>query len=151
MTLFWCSAVQSENEVCAYMITFKLLSFPLEDSFDHCSSITKSSIYHIKHMSIQAFNHGSGLTWNWTFTGSIYFMFGIWHTAFLLRKAVLLQLSDVVIDLFALLCNNINSNHFSDWKAECRSGTISVSQMFKSENKLWLPTFFFYLDLGEAT
>ncbi len=41
---------------------------------DRCTWITKGSIYHVKHMSIQPFYHG--LTWNWAFYGSTY-MFDI--------------------------------------------------------------------------
>ena len=39
---------------------------------NQCSSMTKGSIYHIKHMSNTTFYHGSGLTWNCMFNGSIY-------------------------------------------------------------------------------
>ncbi len=60
------SAPQSQNAVCAFQITFKLLSFTLEDSwrneqsmhFKRTKGTSKSSIYHVKHMSIQPFTMG---------------------------------------------------------------------------------------------
>ncbi len=39
---------------------------------NQCSSITKDSIYHINHMSILPFYHGSELIWTWTLNGSIW-------------------------------------------------------------------------------
>ncbi len=82
------SAPPSKNAVSAFQISCKILSFDLEDSWrnfiqtiffylenvlkklagDQCSSITKGSIYHIKHTT---FYHNSGLTRNMTFNGSI--------------------------------------------------------------------------------
>ncbi len=49
-----------KNAVSAFQISCKLLSFGLEDLLadDQCSLITKDSIYHIKHMSIQTFTMG---------------------------------------------------------------------------------------------
>ncbi len=54
---------------------------------DQCSSITKGSIYHIKHNVHTASYHSSGLTRNFMFNGSIYFMFMFADTAFLLGAA----------------------------------------------------------------
>ena len=50
--------LQSKNAVCAFLITYKIISFTLEDSkrnqqtYDQCSSITTGSIYHIKHINV---------------------------------------------------------------------------------------------------
>ena len=57
------TAPQSKTAVCAFQITYNLLPFTLEDflnklSDDQCSSITKGSFYHIKHMTIQPFTMG---------------------------------------------------------------------------------------------
>ena len=49
---------QSKNTVCAFQITYQLLPVTFKDKKlleEQCSSITKSSIYHIKHMPIQPF------------------------------------------------------------------------------------------------
>ncbi len=48
----------SKNAVSAFQISCTLLSFTLKDSWrklgdDQCSSVTKASVYHIKHMYIQ--------------------------------------------------------------------------------------------------
>ena len=50
---------------------FYLGKFLKELADNQCSSITKGSIYHIKHMSITTFYHGSGLTWHWASNWSI--------------------------------------------------------------------------------
>ncbi len=68
------SAPQSKNAVCAFQITYKLLSFTSVDywgnSYDQCSSLTKGSIYHIKVniMSKQPFAIGV----DWPKIGSIW-------------------------------------------------------------------------------
>ncbi len=42
---------------------------------NHCSSITKGSIYHIKHIYVHTtFYYSSGLIRNWMFNGSIYYV-----------------------------------------------------------------------------
>ena len=61
------SPLQSKNVVCAFQITFKLLSFYLgrfmkKLADDQCSSITKGNICHTKHSVHTTFYHGSGLT-----------------------------------------------------------------------------------------
>ncbi len=68
-------ALQSKNSVCAFQISYKLLSitFTLEDSWTKqyssisISSITKGDIYHVH----ATFCHGSELIWNNTFNWSI--------------------------------------------------------------------------------
>ena len=80
----------NKNAVCPIYIQTTLLHtnnffLPREISEEiligdnRCSSITKGSIYHIKYMFIQPVYHGSGLTWNWTFNGSIYY---VWYYRF---------------------------------------------------------------------
>ncbi len=54
------TAAPSKNAVSAFQISYKLLSFYLDRFLkkladDQCSSITKGSIYHIKHMYMQLF------------------------------------------------------------------------------------------------
>ncbi len=53
------STPQSKNAVFTFQITCRVLCFVLENSWwadDHSSSITKGSIYYIKHMYIQPFS-----------------------------------------------------------------------------------------------
>ena len=71
----------SKNAVSAFEILCKLLSFTLKDSWrnlaDHqCTSITKGSINHIKHnVHVHTtFCHNGGLTRNFMFNGSIYYV-----------------------------------------------------------------------------
>ncbi len=74
----------SKNAVSACQISWKLLSFTTFYYFfsgrflkkwpdNQCSSITKGSIYHIKHVHI-ALYHTSWLTRNLMFNGSIYYV-----------------------------------------------------------------------------
>ncbi len=74
------SAPLSKNAVSAFQISFKLVAqvFYLERFLKKLaddqlfSSITKGSIYHIKHVHT-IFYHSSGLTRNLMFNGSIYY------------------------------------------------------------------------------
>ena len=73
------TAPPSKNTVYASQISCKLLSFYLERFLkkladDQCSSITKGSIYHIKHNVHTTFSYSSGLTRNWVINGSIYYI-----------------------------------------------------------------------------
>ncbi len=68
-----------KNAVCALQIicNYFLLPCKIHEEItvvdDQCSSITKESIYHIKHVHT-TFYHSSGLTRNLMFNGSIYYV-----------------------------------------------------------------------------
>ena len=50
---------------------FYLRKFLMKLADDQSSLTTKASLYHIKHYVHTTFYHESGLTWNWTYNGSI--------------------------------------------------------------------------------
>ncbi len=54
--------------------SFYLGKFLKKLADDQCSSIPKGSIYNIKYNVHTTFYHKSGLTWNWMFNGSIYYV-----------------------------------------------------------------------------
>ena len=97
--------------ISEYMQTtfFYLERFLKKLADDQCSLITKSSIYHIKHMCIYHFTIGvHGLTWNWVFNESIYYVKYFAHTACLLSMAQLQPcLSSLFIqaEAWSKLCN----------------------------------------------
>ncbi len=66
-----------------------------------CSSLTKGSIYHIKHV-YTTFNHGSGLTWNWMFNRSIFWCLAFAYTAFLLCMVELCHMKATLVTSVSL-------------------------------------------------
>ena len=68
-------------------IFFYLGRFLKKLADDQCSSITKSSIYHCKHIIHTTFYHSNELTRNLMFNGNIYYVLYFVDTAFLLGTA----------------------------------------------------------------
>ena len=76
------SVPQSKNMVCTFQTQAYYFLLPLEIHeeisrqsmfFNDWRASEGSIIYHIKHTT---FHHGNGLTWNWIFNGSIYY---VWY------------------------------------------------------------------------
>ncbi len=59
---------------CIQITFFYLGRFLKKTADDQCSSISKGSMYHIKHNGHTTFYHVSGLTWNCMFNRSIYYV-----------------------------------------------------------------------------
>ena len=73
-TTKWKRSMCISNDIQTTFFYFGRLLKKLAD--DQCSSITKDSICHITHNVHTTFYHGSGLSWNCTFNGSICF---VWY------------------------------------------------------------------------
>ena len=103
---------------------FCLERFPKKLADDQFSSITKDSIYHIKHMYIQPFTSG-GLTRNWMFKGSIYIVLHLQILCFDLVGQTSNYFMQFILHFIVCHVNNlvslvtkscINVRFFSFWK-----------------------------------